>query len=298
MMKENLNELTTFMVVAREHSFTRAAAQLGTSQSAISQTVKTLEQRLGLKLLSRTTRSVTPTEAGERLMALVGPALAQIDSGLSQLTALRDKPAGTIRITADEYACHAVRWRGRLASLPHSPGIRVELGTDYGLVDIVAERYDAGVRRGGLIAKDMIATPISPEIRMLVVATPCYLDTHGRPSRPQEIASAHQCINLRLPTQGGFFSWSFLEGERELKIRGEGQLVFNSIGCVLEAALDGYGLAYLPQSMAEPYLVDGRLEEVLAGYNMVHPGYYLYYTSRLQASPAFSLLLEALRHRS
>lgn len=298
MMKENLNELTTFMVVAREQSFTRAAAQLGTSQSAISQTVKTLEQRLGLKLLSRTTRSVTPTEAGERLIALVGPALAQIDSGLSQLTALRDKPAGTIRITADEYAIRAVLWPKISTFLHHYPDIRVELSTDYGLVDIVAERYDAGVRRGGLIAKDMIATPISPEIRMLVAAAPRYLAAHGRPSRPQEIASVHQCINLRLPTQGGFFSWSFLEGGRELKIRGEGQLVFNSIGNVLEAVLDGYGLAYLPQSMAEPYLADGRLEEVLAGYNMVHPGYYLYYTSRLQASPAFSLLLEALRHRS
>lgn len=298
MMKENLNELTTFMVVAREQSFTRAAAQLGTSQSAISQTVKTLEQRLGLKLLSRTTRSVTPTEAGERLIALVGPALAQIDSGLSQLTALRDKPAGTIRITADEYAIRAVLWPKISTFLHHYPDIRVELSTDYGLVDIVAERYDAGVRRGGLIAKDMIATPISPEIRMLVAAAPRYLAAHGRPSRPQEIASVHQCINLRLSTQGGFFSWSFLEGGRELKIRGEGQLVFNSIGNVLEAALDGYGLAYLPQSMAEPYLADGRLEEVLAGYNMVHPGYYLYYTSRLQASPAFSLLLEALRHRS
>ncbi|MFM4802900.1 LysR family transcriptional regulator [Aeromonas bivalvium] len=296
-MKENLNELAAFMAVAREQSFTRAAGKLNTSQSAISQTVKNLEQRLGLKLLSRTTRSVTPTETGERLMALVGPALEQLDAGLAQIAALRDKPAGTIRITADEYAINAVLWPKIKGFLHQYPDIRIELTTDYGRVDIVAERYDAGVRRGGLIARDMIAIPISGDIKMMVVGAPHYLQLRGHPKRPQELANYHQCINLRLPTHGGFFSWSFMESGRELKIRGEGPLVFNSIGNVLDAALAGYGLAYVPQSMAEPHLQAGRLEEVLAGYNMVHPGYHLYYTSRLQASPAFSLLLEALRHR-
>ena len=295
-MKDNLNELSAFMTVAREQSFTRAASKLATSQSAISQTVKNLEQRLGIRLLSRTTRSVTPTEAGERLMALIGPALDQIDAGLTQITALKDKPAGTIRITADEYAINAVLWPKIREFLHQYPDIKVELSTDYGLVDIVEERYDAGVRRGGLVAKDMIAVPISAEIKMMAVASPRYLESRGVPKKPQDIASQHDCINLRLPTHGGLWSWSFKEKGREVKIRGEGQLVFNSIGNMLEAALAGYGLAYVPESMAEPYIEGGQLVEVLAGYNMVYPGYYLYYTSRLQSSPAFSLLLEALRY--
>ncbi|WP_288131168.1 LysR family transcriptional regulator [Microbulbifer sp.] len=294
-MKENLNELSAFMVVAKEQSFTRAASKLATSQSAISQTVKNLEQRLGIKLLSRTTRSVTPTEAGERLMALIGPALEQINAGLNQMSALKDKPAGTIRITADEYAVSAVLWPKIREFLYQYPDIKIELSTDYGLVDIVEGRYDAGVRRGGLVAKDMIAVPISDEIKMMVVASPRYLERRGIPKKPQELATRHDCINLRLPTHGGLWPWSFTEKGREVKIRGEGQLVFNSINSVLEAALAGYGLAYVPESMAEPYIKEGELAEVLAGYNMVHPGYYLYYTSRLQSSPAFSLLLEALR---
>lgn len=295
-MKDHLSDLQAFVVVAREQSFTRAAGQLGTSQSALSQRVKNLEGRLGLRLLSRTTRSVTPTVAGERLAALVGPALEEIDAGLTQITALREKPAGTIRITADEYAVSAVLWPAVERFLRDYPDIKVELAVEYGLVDIVAERYDAGVRRGGLVAKDMIALPISPETRMVVVGAPSYLQRHGRPHRPQEL-TGHACINLRLPTHGGFFAWTFQDKGRELKIRGEGQLIFNSIYRVLDAALSGYGLAYLPEDMARPHLEDGRLVSVLDDYGMVFPGYYLYYTSRLQASPAFSLLVEALRHR-
>lgn len=294
-MKDNLSDLQAFVVVAREQSFTRAAAQLGTSQSALSQRVKNLEGRLGLRLLSRTTRSVTPTEAGERLAALVGPALKEIDAGLAQITALKEKPAGTIRITADEYAATAVLWPAIKDFLHDYPDIQVELSVDYGLVDIVAERYDAGVRRGGLVAKDMIALPISPEVRMRVVAAPSYLAQHGRPDRPEEL-TRNACINLRLPTHGGFFAWTFRVDGREQKIRGEGQLIFNSIHRVLDAALDGFGLAYLPEEMARPHLEAGRLFSVLDDYAMVFPGYHLYYTSRLQASPAFSLLVEALRY--
>ncbi len=295
-MKDNLSDLQAFVVVAREQSFTRAAAQLGTSQSALSQRVKNLEGRLGLRLLSRTTRSVTPTEAGERLAALVGPALEEIDAGLTEITALKEKPAGTIRITADEYAVTAVLWPVVKRFLRDYPDIKVELSVDYGLVDIVAERYDAGVRRGGLVAKDMIALPISPDIRMVVVGAPSYLQRHGQPDKPQEL-TGYACINLRLPTHGGFFAWTFQDEGREIKIRCEGQLIFNSIHRVLDAALGGFGLAYLPEDMARPHLEDGSLVSILDDYGMVFPGYHLYYTSRLQASPAFSLLVEALRYR-
>lgn len=296
-MKDNLSDLQAFVAVAREQNFTRAAGQLGTSQSALSQRVKNLEERLGLKLLSRTTRSVTPTEAGERLAALVGPALKEIDAGLTEIAAFKEKPAGTIRINADEYAVTAVLWPAIERFLHDYPDIKVELSIDYGLVDIVAGRYDAGVRHGGLVAKDMIALPISPDIRMVVVGAPSYLQRHGQPDKPQEL-TGHACINLRLPTHGGFFAWTFQDQGREMKIRCDGQLIFNSIYRVLEAALSGYGLAYLPEDMARPYVEDGRLVSVLDDYGMMFPGYYLYYTSRLQASPAFALLADALRYRA
>ncbi|AZT83973.1 MAG: LysR family transcriptional regulator [Leeuwenhoekiella sp.] len=297
-MKDNLNELFAFMAVAREQSFTRAAGKLSTSQSSVSQTVKNLEQRLGIRLLSRTTRSVTLTEAGEQLKALVEQPLQDIEAGLSQITELKEKPAGTVRITADEYAINAFIWPRIRDFLHQYPDITVELSVDYGLVDIVAERYDAGVRRGGLVEKDMIALPISPEIPMVVVASPEYLHQQGEPNRPQDLTTDHDCINLRLPTHGGVFTWTFKDRGRELKIRGEGQLIFNSIHQVMEAAVAGYGIAYVPESMARAHLNDGRLVEVLAKFRMTFPGYYLYYTSRLQSSPAFSLLADALRYRS
>jgi DNA-binding transcriptional LysR family regulator len=297
MPQDNLNELSTFLAVAREMSFTKAAAKLGVSQSALSHTVRALEERLGLRLLTRTTRSVSPTEAGERVLRTVGPRLDEIESELTALSELREKPAGTIRITAGEHAADAILWPAIAELLPAYPDIKVEIIVDYGLTDIVAERYDAGVRLGEQVARDMIAVRIGPDMRMAVVGSPSYFATRPKPRTPQDL-TVHNCINLRLPTHGGLYAWEFEKGERELKVRVEGQLVFNNVGLRLNAVLAGLGLAYMPEDQVMVHLADGRLMRVLADWCPPFPGYHLYYPSRRQATPAFSLLVDALRCRA
>ncbi len=296
MSRPNLNDLAAFVVVARERSFTRAAAQLGLSQSALSHTMRGLEERLGLRLLTRTTRSVTPTDAGERLLATWGPRLEAIDAELADLGRLRDRPAGDVRITADEYSARAVLWPALRQLLPRYPDINVEIITDYGLTDIVAERYDAGVRLGGLVAKDMIAVPIAPDMRMIVIAAPSYLAGRPTPQTPHDL-TGQSCINLRLPTYGGVYAWEFARDGRELRVRVEGQLTFNSGDQILQAALDGFGLAYLPAGQVQPFIDRGALAQLLADWTPAYPGYHLYYPSRRQQTPAFAVVVEALRYR-
>jgi DNA-binding transcriptional LysR family regulator len=292
----DFNDIVAFLAVAREQSFTRAAAQLGVSQSALSQTVRGLESRLGLRLLTRTTRSVSPTEAGERLLRAAGPRLEEIDAELTALTELRDKPSGTIRITAHDHAVRAVLWPALKKLLPDYPDIRVEIVIDYGLTDIVAERYDAGVRSGEMVAKDMIAVRIGPDMRSAVVGAPSYFANRPKPKTPQDLTT-HSCINLRLPTHGGLYAWEFEKGKRELRVRVEGQLVFNATAQMLEAALAGLGLAYVTEDSVQDHLAEGRLIRVLADWCPPYPGYHLYYPSRRQPTPAFTLLVDALRYR-
>ncbi|MDF3212359.1 LysR family transcriptional regulator [Mesorhizobium sp. M7A.F.Ca.CA.001.09.2.1] len=296
MPRDNLNELTAFLAVAREESFTRAAAKLGVSQSALSHTVRALEERLGVRLLTRTTRSVSPTEAGERLLRTVGPRLDEIETELIALSALREKPAGTIRISAGEHAADAALWPAIAPLLPEYPDIKVEIIVDYGLTDIVAERFDAGVRLGEQVARDMIAVRIGPDMRMAVVGSPTYFATRPKPRTPQDLTT-HNCINLRLPTYGGLYAWEFEKAGRELKVRVEGQLVFNTAALRMNAVLAGLGLAYLPEEQVTAHLANGRLVRVLADWCGPFPGYHLYYPSRRQATPAFSLLVDALRYR-
>jgi DNA-binding transcriptional LysR family regulator len=295
MARGNVNDLLVFLAVARERSFTRAAAQLGVSQSALSHTVRQLEERLGLRLLTRTTRSVSPTEAGERLLRTVGPRFEEIEGELEALTALREKPAGTIRITAGDHAVETILWPKLTAFLRTYPDIKVELVVDYGLSDIVAERYDAGVRFGEQVAKDMISVRIGPDVRFAVVGSKSYFAEHPLPKRPQDLVS-HACINLRLPTYGGLYAWEFEKAGREVKVRVEGPLVFNSIFRVLDAAVAGFGLAHVPEDIAQPHIVEGRLVRVLEDWCPDWSGYHLYYTSRRQSSPAFALLVDALRY--
>ena len=296
MPRENLNDLLAFLAVARERSFTRAAAQLGVSQSALSHTIRALEGRLGLRLLTRTTRSVAPTEAGERLLGIVGPRLDEIDTELAALSELREKPAGTIRITAGEHAAESVLWPVLQNLLPEYPDIRVEIAVEYGLTDIVAERYDAGVRLGERLAKDMVAVRIGPDMEMAVVGSPAYFAARPLPRVPQDL-TAHACINLRLPTYGGLYAWEFEQAGRELKVRVEGQLVFNTGALRLNAALSGLGLAYLPEDQVRPHVAAGRLVRVLTDWCPPFSGYHLYYPTRRQHTPAFALLVEALRYR-
>ncbi|WP_128292054.1 LysR family transcriptional regulator [Afifella aestuarii] len=296
MPSENLNDLAAFLAVARARSFTKAAANLGVSQSALSQTIRNLESRLGLRLLSRTTRSVQTTEAGERLELVLGARLDEIDAELAALSELREKPAGTIRITADEHAATMVLWPALERFLPDYPDIKVEIVIDFGLTDIVAERYDAGVRSIEMVAKDMIAVPIGPDMRMAVVASPSYFEARPHPQTPQDL-TAHNCINLRLPTHGGLYAWEFEKNGRELRVRVDGQLVFNSVAMLLKAALAGLGLAYVPEAEARPHLDDGRLVRVLTDWCEPFSGYHLYYPSRRQQSPAFALLVDALRYK-
>lgn len=295
-MRNDINDLQAFLAVARERSFTRAAAKLGVSQSALSHTVRGLEESLGLRLLTRTTRSVSPTEAGQRLLSTVGPHFDEIGAELAALSELREKPAGTLRITAAEHAASTVLWPRLAAFLPDYPDIRVEVNIDYGLTDIAAERFDAGIRLGEQVARDMIAVRISPDVRMTVVGTPAYFSTHPQPTSPQALAM-HACIGLRLPTYGGLYAWEFEKDGRELKVRVDGQLVFNSSPPILNAALAGFGLAYLPEDMVLGHCAAGRLQRVLDDWCPTFPGYHLYYPSRRQPSPAFSVLVDALRYR-
>jgi DNA-binding transcriptional LysR family regulator len=296
MVRENVNDLLAFLAVARERSFTKAAAKIGVTQSALSHTIRQLEARLGIRLLTRTTRAVTPTEAGERLFASIGPHFDEIEAQVEALSELRDKPAGTIRITAADYAIKHVLWPKLRKFLPHYPDIKVELVLDNGLTDIVTERYDAGVRMGEHLAKDMISARIGPDFCMAVVGAPSYFASHAEPVHPKDLVS-HTCINFRLPTYGGLYVWEFEENGREIKVRVDGQLTFNNIFDLLDATLDGFGLGYIPEEISLPYVADGRLVRVLQKFSPYWEGYHLYYPSRRQSSPAFVALVEALRHR-
>ncbi|HVI91451.1 MAG TPA: LysR family transcriptional regulator [Dongiaceae bacterium] len=296
MRREELVDLNAFLAVAEEESFTRAAAKLGTSQSALSHTIRRLETRLGVRLLTRTTRRVAPTQAGERLQKILGPALDDIATELSSLSELREKPAGTIRITTSEHAANTVLWPALEKLLPDYPDIQVELTVEAGLTDIVAERFDAGVRLGEAIAKDMIAVRIGPEQRMAVVGSPDYFARYGKPLMPQDLAN-HKCINLRLPTAGGLYAWELDKDGRQLRVRVDGQLVFNNPRMILRAAMAGFGLACLMDDMAQEYLAAGSLVRVLEDWCPPFPGYHLYYPSRRQPSAAFTLLVDALRYK-
>lgn len=295
-MARDVNDLLAFLAVARERSFTRAAAKLGVSQSALSHTIRGLEERLGLRLLTRTTRSVAPTDAGERLVRTVGPRFEEIDAELSALTELREKPAGTIRITTGQHAAEAILWPALAKLLPRYPDIKVELIIDYGLTDIVSERYDAGVRLGEQVDKDMIAVRIGPDFRMAVVGTPTYFAKRPKPKVPQDL-TAHDCINIRLPTYGGIYAWEFEKRGRGMRVRVEGQLVFNNTALRMNAVLAGFGLAYLPEDQVQSHLSDGRLVRVLEDWCARFSGYHLYYPSRRQPAPAFAVLVDALRYR-
>jgi len=297
MRRDNVNDLVAFVAVARERSFTKAAAKLGVSQSALSYTVRTLEARLGLRLLTRTTRSVALTEAGERLFRNIGPLFDGIEAEISALSALRDKPAGTVRITAVEHAAETILWPAMAKLLREYPDVNIEIINDYGLTDIVAERYDAGVRLGEQVAKDMISVRIGPDFRMAIVAAPAYFESRLRPRTPRDLTE-HACINLRLPTSGGFYVWEFRKGGRELRVRVQGRLTFNAVTLMRNGALEGLGLAHLPEDIVEADIRQGRLVRVLADWCPIRPGYHLYYPSRRQHSPAFALVLDALRHRA
>ncbi|CAL77752.1 putative transcriptional regulatory protein, LysR family; putative OprD regulatory protein [Bradyrhizobium sp. ORS 278] len=296
MLRENLNDVLGFLAVAREGSFTRAAARLGISQSALSHSLRNLEARLGVRLLARTTRSVAPTAAGERLLRSIGPRFDEIETELAGLSELRDKPAGTIRITAGEHAADSVLWPALRKLLPVYPDIKVEVVTDYGLTDIVAERFDAGVRLGEQVAKDMIAVRIGPDLRMAVVGSPAYFAVRARPRRPQDLTE-HNCINIRLPTLGGIYAWEFEKRGRTLKVRVDGQLVFNNITMRMNAVRAGLGLAYLPEDQVRDDLAKGKLVRVLEDWCAPFAGYHLYFPSRRQPTSAFTVLVDALRCR-
>src|SRR6516164_8742270 len=297
MYREDASDLFAFLAVARERNFTRAAAKLGMTQSALSQIVRNLEERLGVRLLNRTTRSVTPTQAGEQLFLSVGPKVAEMDADLAALSELREKPAGTVRLTATEYAAAEILLPALGKILPQYPDIHVEVIIDYGLTNIVAQQVDAGIRPGELVAKDMIAVRVSPDLQMAVVGSPSYFAERKRPKTPQDLTQ-HNCLNLRLPTHGGsLYVWEFEKNGREVNARVEGQLVFNSAGLLLKAALQGLGLAYVTEGNAQPHTSNGELVRVLSDWCPPFPGYHLYYPSRRQPSPAFSLLVDALRYR-
>jgi DNA-binding transcriptional LysR family regulator len=296
MPRDTISDLTAFLAVARERSFTRAAGQLGVSTSALSYTIRGLEERLGLRLLTRTTRSVSPTEAGERLLRTIGPHFDEIRLELDALTEFRDKPAGTIRIVAGDHPAETVLWPAIEKLLPQYPDINVEICIDNAFTDIVADRFDAGVRLGEAVAKDMIAVQIGPELRWRAVAAPSYLAKRPIPQTPHDLAEQH-CINQRLPSLGGFWAWDFEKDGRELKVRVEGQLAFNRIDLVRQAALAGFGIAMLPADYVEQHIKEGRLTPLLDDWSPPWPGYHLYYASRRQQSPAFRVLIEALRYR-
>jgi len=296
MARRDLNDLVAFLTVAREGSFTRAAARLQVSQSALSHTIRSLEKRLGLRLLSRTTRSVAPTAAGQRLLQNVGPLLDEVVAEVAALGDLRERPAGTIRITCAEHAANSILWPRLSKLLPAYPDIKVEISVDYGLTDIVAQRYDAGVRLGEQVEKDMIAVRIGPDMCMAVVGSRGYFAAHPPPQLPQDLAT-HNCINLRLPRHGNLLPWEFERRRRTLNVRVEGQWVFNSSAPILRAALAGAGLAWLPEDLVREHVSAGRLVRVLEDWCPAFPGYHLYYPGSRQSQQAFSLVVEALRHR-
>lgn len=293
---DTFNDVLAFVHVVREGSFTRAAALLGVSPGALSHAIKGLETRLSVRLLTRTTRKISATEVGERLYANVASRFEEIDAEVAAVSEMRDKPAGTIRITAAEHAADSVLWPKLSKVLHDYPDIRVEINVDYAMSDIVSQRFDAGVRLGDQVAKDMIAVRISPDLRMVVVGSPGYFARHPKPATPHDLAQ-HNCINLRLPTHGGLLPWDFDRHGKEIKFRVVGQWVFNSTTRMIRAALADYGLAFVPEDMVLEHLAAGRLVRVLDDWCEPYPGYYFYYPSRLQPSSAMSVVVEALRHR-
>lgn len=294
MLRENIQDFFSFIVVARERSFTRAAAQLGMSQSGVSHAIRALEERLQVRLLTRTTRSVAPTAEGERLLAAIAPRLEEIEHEMEAVSDLSRKPAGTIRITAEDFAIDRVLWPKLRKVLRHYPDIKVELVVDYGLTDIVAERFDAGVRVGEVLADGMIAVRISPDQRMVAFGSPDYFKDHPIPLVPQDLTQ-HNCINLRLPTRGGLYAWEFEKDGREVVVRVNGQMTFNGINQILNSALDGYGIGFVPEGLALPHIQSGVLIQVLADWCPYYTGYHLYYPSRRQPTAAFKIVLDALR---
>lgn len=296
MRREELGSLAMFLAVADERSFTRAAARLGISQSALSHSMRRLEARLGLRLLTRTTRSVAPTEAGERLIETLRPALDEIDAKLASLTELRERPAGTVRITASRHAVRTVLWPVVDRLTAEHPDINIEVNVENGLTDIVAERFDAGIRLGERLEKDMIAVRISPPLRMAAIGAPSYFAEHGIPATPDDLAQ-HRCINMRWVSAGGLYAWEFEKTGRELNVRVDGQLVFNDSDFIIDAAIAGHGIGFVMADHVSKQLENGMLARVLEDWCEPFDGYYLYYPSRRQPSPAFSLVLEALRYR-
>lgn len=296
MRRENVNDYLAFIAVARAQSFTKAAAQLGVSQSALSYTVRTLEARLGLRLLTRTTRSVSLTEAGERLLNSIGPHFDEIESEIAALSGMRDKPAGTVRITTVEHAAETILWPKLAPLLLDYPDINVEIISDYGLKDIVAERYDAGVRLGEQVDKDMISVPLARDYRFAIVGAPSYFKGNSPPVTPQDLTE-HSCMKLWLPTHGSFYIWEFYKDGREMKVRIDGRAAFSSLAMMRQAAIDGLGLAYLPENYVDAAILEGQLVRVLADWSPPRPAYHLYYPSRRQHSPAFALVLDVLRYR-
>jgi DNA-binding transcriptional LysR family regulator len=295
MPRRSVDDLLHFIEVARELSFTRAAARLGVSPSALSHSMRGLEERLGLRLLTRNTRSVTLTAAGERLLRSVGPRLDEIDAELASLGELRDKPAGIIRVTVDEHGFNSALWPALRRVLPQYPDIKVEVAIENGYTDIVAERFDAGVRLGGAVAKDMIAMPIGPELRMVAVAAPSYLAGKALPRKPQDLTE-HRCVNLRLSARSGIYAWEFEKRGHEFRVRVDGQFIVNGIAPMLVATLDGCGVGYLPLDLVQPYMDQGKLVQLLSDWTPPCAGYHLYYPSRRQPTAAFTVLLETLRY--
>lgn len=296
MDRENASDLLAFLAVARERSFTRAAAKLRMSQPSLSQLILGLEERIGMRLLNRTTRSVTPTQIGERLLLKIGPKFEEIDQELSALSDLRDKPAGSIRISATDYAARMILLPALAKVLPKYPDMKVEVRIDYGLTDIIAAQFDAGIRIGELLEKDMIAVRVSQDVRIAVIAAPAYLSSRKTPHLPQDLTN-HNCINFRFTQGDGLFTWRFEKDGRKLNVRVEGQLVFNDASALLNAALEGFGVAYLPEPYAQPHLSSGELVRLLEDWCPSLSGYHLYYPSRRQPSPAFSVLVDAIRYR-
>ncbi|MHA7847526.1 LysR family transcriptional regulator [Serratia sp. D1N4] len=296
-MKRNLNDLISFMAVAREGSFTRAAAQLGVTQPALSQAITGLENRLKIRLLTRTTRSVSPTAAGERLLLAIGNRFDEIEAELDMLTELRDKPAGTVRITCGPNVLHSLLLPKLSPLLRNYPDIKLEFDANHGFRNIVADRFDAGVRLGDTIDKDMIAVPIGPPLRMAAVASPDYFTHHPQPQTPKDLVH-HNCINMRMTTSGGLYIWEFEHQGVPVNVRVDGQLIFNTSAHMVDAAVAGLGIAFLPEEEFGSHIVDGRLIRILQEWCAPFPGYYLYYPSRKQPSPAFSLVVDTLRYRS
>lgn len=297
MQREDIKHLLWFIEVAREGSFTRAAASLGTSQSTLSYTIRQLEARLGVRLLTRTTRNVATTEAGERLYLSLAPRFQGIAADLADLVAFREKPSGTVRLTLSDHALQTTVWPRLETVLADYPDIHIELYSDNGMRNIVEERFDAGVRLGESLDKDMIAVRIGADWRLLAVGSPAYFGRHGVPETPQDLVG-HICINTRQATWGGFYAWEFEREGRELRVRVEGQLSFNSSLTQVDAALKGYGIAYVPEDIVQRHVEEGTLQAVLANWSQPFTGYHLYYPSRRQLSPAMKVIIEALRYRS